>query len=83
MSMIELVLLKETIDVKLSKLECSLIHALFLHVVYLGCVRHLHQFLLDLLDWERSKLFNSDYQSLVILLRLTLKLLLNVKEYLS
>jgi hypothetical protein len=59
-SMIEFVLLKETVDMKLSELECSLVHALLLHIVYFGCVRHLHQLLLNLFDREWSKLFKSD-----------------------
>ncbi len=52
MLMSELVLLQKTIYVQLGELEGSLVHALFLSIVDVSCVRYLEKLLFYLVDWE-------------------------------
>ena len=51
---VELVLLKNLVDVQLSKLESTLIHALFLRVVHLRTVRYMVKLFFNKLRRERS-----------------------------
>ena len=63
----ELVLFQQAVNMKLSKLECSLIHALFLHIEDIGIVRNIQKLMFHLLNREWSQFLKADDQSLVVL----------------
>jgi hypothetical protein len=52
----ELMLLKQTVDMQLCELESTFIHALFLHIVDISRVRHVEKLVFNLLNREWSKL---------------------------
>ena len=66
-AMSELVLLKEAVNVKLGELESALVHAFLLHIEHVSFVRNIEQLMLNLVHWERSELFQTDYQYLIVL----------------
>ena len=69
---------------KFCELESALIHTFLLHVENISAVRNIEQLMLNLMHWERSELFQSYYECLMVLWeRLTLNLLQYVEIYLA
>jgi hypothetical protein len=61
LTLFESILLKQAVDVKLSKLEGALVHALFLHVYHRGLLaRHFLELVLDKTGREGSELLESE-----------------------
>ena len=81
--LLEAMLLKCSIDVKLCKLECSFIHWFLLHPIDLGTSVSLLDSLLNHLNWEWSQLFYSDHSNLMVQSLVLFKLCLNIKVYLA
>ena len=52
---------KHTVDVKFSELESSLVHTFFLNPDKVGIARGILQCCLDMVYWEWSQFFKSDY----------------------
>jgi hypothetical protein len=72
----ELVLLKEAVNVKLGELESALIHTFLLNVEHISAMWNIEQLMLNLMHWERSELFQTENQCLMVLWeRLSLNLL--------
>lgn len=80
----ELVLLQQSIDMKLGELEGALIHALFLHVIHISTMRNIQELMLNLLDRERCELFQTKNKCLMVFWeRLLFEFLLNIEEDLA
>ena len=78
--MVELVLLKNPVNVEFSELERTLIHAFFLSIVYFCTVLYMVELFFNKFSGEGCKLFKSDDKSLLILWqRIRLKFLHDIE----